>query len=137
MMGGMRRILLLAAVVALLAGCGETQPDLFAVQRNGSVPGAKLSLVVNDGGTAVCNGRSHDLPDPLLLDARQLARDLEKPAKGSLILLPRRGSQLHYSVRTPDGRVLFGDNALHQPPVLYRLAFFVRRVAQSVCHLPR
>ena len=39
------------AACALLAGCGGiTAPDLFIVQRSGSGPGAKLTLLVNEEG---------------------------------------------------------------------------------------
>ena len=71
-----------AAVVLLLAalvtGCGfeVEEPDLFLVTRTGA-QGHKLSLLVNDGGTISCDGgKPKNLPDPLLLQARDLATNL-------------------------------------------------------------
>jgi hypothetical protein len=140
MMAAVRRlaaIVLVTAATAPLVGCGETQPDLFAVRRDGGIPGAKLSLVVNDAGTATCNGRRHPLPDPLLLQARQLQRDLRKPVKAGLSLPARPGSVLRYQVRGQDGMLSFADNSRGQQPALFRLAEFVRVVAKGVCRLAR
>ena len=36
-------------------------PDLFAVERTGEGPGARLDLVVSDGGSVRCDGHSHAL----------------------------------------------------------------------------
>src|SRR5213082_2464007 len=113
-------------VVAGLAGCGTQSPDLFAVQRAGTIPGARLRLVVNDGGTVRCDGgRAVDLTDQQLLDARQIQRDLKSPAKRALRLPPQPGSVLRYRVTTPDGAVSFADDSRGRPAVLNRLAFFV------------
>jgi hypothetical protein len=124
---------------ALLAGCGTPSADLFVVHRSGSIPGARLTLLVSDGGFVRCNGSGpdRDLPDPLLLDARALARDLEKPAKRGLTLPPGPGSVLTYSVRLEDGTVRFSDTSPRQPAVFRRLALFVRQVAKGPCRLAR
>ncbi len=46
-----------ALTVAAAAGCGGIEaPDLFLVQRTGSVPGAGLTLLVNEEGGVQCNG---------------------------------------------------------------------------------
>jgi hypothetical protein len=122
----------------LFAGCGGvTLPDLFIVQRSGSVPGARLTLLVNEGGTAHCNGaHAVSLSDPQIVQARAIQEELHDPATQRLVLAPKAGSTLSYYVRDPEGTVRFSDNSAHQPPVLHRLALFVLQVAQGACHLP-
>ena len=80
--GGFAWMRLRAAVALLLAalvtGCGfeVEEPDLFLVTRTGA-HGQKLSLLVNDGGTIRCDGgKPKNLPDPQLLQARDLATSL-------------------------------------------------------------
>src|SRR2546423_7752260 len=134
------RLRTLIALLALagLAACGAQSSDLFAVDRAGSIPGARLRLVVNDGGTVRCDGRRPvAMSDRELLDARNLQRDLRPPAAEALRLPARPGSVLRYRVRTPDGAVAFADDSPAKPAVLDRLAFFVRRVAQARCRLRR
>lgn len=138
-----RRLSALPAALALstaLGGCGGglTLPDLMAVQRSGSIPGASLNLVVNDGGTVRCNrGRPVPITDPQLLQARSLARALHDPAKRALTLAAGRRSVLRYFVRTPDGHVSFSDDSAGQPPVFFGVALLVREIAQQDCRLPR
>jgi hypothetical protein len=128
------RTLLVVTALCGLAGCGAQSSDLFAVERAGSIPGARLSLVVNDGGTVRCDGRRPvAMSDSELLDARNLQRDLETPAGKALRLPARSGSILRYRVRTPDGTVAFADDSPAKPAVLNRLAFFVREIAQARC----
>src|SRR4051794_18724205 len=68
------------AVAALAAGCGGRSADLFGVARAGSVPDARLRIVVNDGGTVSCDGGGdRRLPADLLVQARELQRDHEQP----------------------------------------------------------
>ena len=132
------RTLTAAVLTAGLAGCGTTSPDLFAVDRAGSIPGARLRMVVNDGGTARCDGRrAVALTDKELLDARELQRDLESPAKQALRLRAQPGSVLRYRVTTPDGTIAFADDSRGRPAVLDRLALFVRQVAIGRCRLAR
>lgn len=125
----MKRALVLATVV--LAACGEKSADLFEVQRSGPGP---VDIVVNDGGTASCNrGASKALPGERLLDARELARQLEKQATLS-IDLPRGPRAIRqYRVRTPAGRTSFWDTSPNAPRVFSELQVFTKQVAQDVC----
>ena len=132
------RTLLVVTALCGLAGCGARSSDLFAVDRAGSIPGARLSLVVSDGGTVRCDGgRPVVISDSELLDARNLQRDLEAPAARALRLPARPGSVLRYRVRTPDGTVAFADDSPAKPAVLNRLAFFVREISRARCRRRR
>jgi hypothetical protein len=132
-----RRPLAALAPALVLAACGTPRHDLFVVERSGPVPGARLTMLVTDGGAVTCNGTRHDLTSEQLIDARELERDLEEPGSRGLSLPPRAGSQLTYSVRLETGTVRFSDNSQGQPAAFFRLAAFVRSVAQDVCGLPR
>jgi hypothetical protein len=129
---------MVVVVVGAAAGCGGGAGDLFAVERTGDVPGAKLRLIVNDGGELTCNdAKPKAMPDKLLLDARAIATDLEDPAQHSLDLKAGPQSVLQYVVHTPDGTVRFADDSPGQPDVTQQLAYFTRQAAQQVCGLSR
>ena len=122
----------------LLAGCGGvTAPDLFIVYRSGSVPAARLTLLVNDGGVVHCNGGpARPISDPALVQARAIQDDLHDPAVAHSSLPPGSASVLSYYVRDPDGTVRFSDDSSSQPAVFRQLALFVLQTARGVCHLP-
>ncbi|MFI4991980.1 MAG: hypothetical protein ACHQHO_13855 [Solirubrobacterales bacterium] len=133
--------LALLAATALAACGGIMAPDLFIVQRSGSGPGAKLTLLVNEEGGASCNGvaarSGHKLKvsDSALVEARAIQEDLKEAASAHLSLAPAANSVLSYSVRDEDGTVRFSDNSPGQPKVLRRLTLFVLQTAQRVCGL--
>lgn len=129
--------LLVYAVSA--GGCGGVlSPDLFIVQRTGSTPGAKLTLLVNEEGVVHCNaGPPRHLSDAQIIEARNIQEDLETPASHHESLPPAPGSVLGYYLRDQNGSVRFSDNSPHQPAVMRKLAGFVLSVAQDVCHLPQ
>jgi hypothetical protein len=144
---GRRARLALVPALALaglsVAGCGGvTAPDLFIVQRSGSGPGAKLTLLVNEEGGVSCNGVSEvsghklKLSDPQLVQARAIQEDLRDPASEHMSLAPGPKSVLSYRLRDEAGSVSFSDTSARQPPVFRQLALFVLRAAQQVCHLP-
>jgi len=68
-----------------LAGCGlgVKSPDLFLLTRTGQ--GEKLTMLVNDGGTIRCNrGRSRPLSDHFLLQARDIAENLDSDVQNNV-----------------------------------------------------
>jgi hypothetical protein len=128
---------ILAGLLALsLSGCGGgiKAADLFIVYRSGTVPGARLSLLVNEEGGVVCNGRkARPLSDPELIDARAIQEELQQPAAEHLSLSSRPGSVFHYYLRDENGTVSFNENSAGQPAVLRQLSLFVLKVAQGSC----
>lgn len=131
-----RKLLALAAI-AVLAGCGNRHsPDLFVLDRSGDVPGAQLRLRVYDDGQVRCDGgERRRLADQLVLDAREIARELNELAPRTLPRRPR--SILRYRLRLAQGTVRFADNSRGQPPAMALTQAFTRRVARDVCGLPR
>jgi hypothetical protein len=144
----MRHVLIACAAVlsAALAACGGGPPgDLFVVEREGSIPAARLTLRLTDDGGAYCNrmGR-RDLTSKELLDAREIRRELNgkkdderAPADRNLRLAPGPGSVLSYRVRSEDGTVAFSDTSRRQPQVFFKLAKITRDIARGSCGLPR
>jgi hypothetical protein len=131
----MRRAVVLAAL--LLAGCGTSSPDLFEVKRSGRDRNANVTVVVNDGGTVSCNGKSHPLDSERLLAARQVLRDLEPQAELQLELPPGRNSELSYRARMEAGTVAFSDTSRGNPRSFLALAAFTSDVTERVCGLER
>jgi hypothetical protein len=125
------------AVAAALAGCGLNvqSPDLFTLTRTGQ--GQPLTMLVNDSGTIRCNGgKTKSLPDPLLLDARDLADDLNKDAQNKLqVPPPGADSVFSYKITLQDGTVSFSDTAARAHPELARAELFAAQAAQGPCGL--
>ncbi|HEY0516254.1 MAG TPA: hypothetical protein VGD00_03970 [Solirubrobacteraceae bacterium] len=128
-----------AVAAALLAGCGGIKsPDLFIVQREGSTPHARLTLLVTEEGIVQCNGGPHlRLSDQQIVTARAIQEDLKTQASEHLALPPRSGSVLSYRLRDQDGSVSFADNSAGQPKVFRQLQLFVLQAAQQLCKLPQ
>ena len=128
------RSTLTAALCAglLLSGCGlqVSSPDLFVLKRTG--PGGPISLLVNDGGTIRCDGgHSQSLSDTLLIDARQLADDLDKDARAKLSLRSPAGAVYRYVITLQNGTIAFPDTAGKQHPELARAELFAVQAAQA------
>ena len=143
----MRRLpaaLALGAAMVVAGGCGAPSADLFVVTRSGSIPGARLTMLVGDGGTVRCNGgKERELTSKQLIDARRITFELngdEKepgPATKNLRLPAGPVTILRYVIRTEKGTVAFSDTSRGQPEGFYKAAKFTRDIAKGVCGLPR
>jgi hypothetical protein len=131
----MRRAL--AALLLVFAGCGTASPDLFEVRRSGPDRPANLTMVVNDGGSVICNGREHDLDAERLLRARELERALTEQAELGIELPPGPRADLSYRVRLEAGTVAFSDTSRGSPQSFYELAAFTKDVSERVCGIVR
>ena len=132
------------AIAAIGLGCGGPSADLYVLERTGSIPGAKLTMVVGDGGTVRCNGgKEYEISSAQLIDARAIVGDLngdEKepgPARKTVNLKPGKYTILRYNVRTEFGTVSFSDSSRPQPPVFFAVAKLTRDLAKNVCGLQR
>ncbi len=143
----MRRLLALAGLIvtaAAISGCGAPSADLFVVTRSGSIPGARLTMLVGDGGTVRCNGGpEHALTSEQLIDARKITFELDGddkdpgPATRNVRLPAGPVTILRYVVRSEQGTVAFSDTSPRQPPVFYKVAKLTRDLAKGPCGLPR
>jgi hypothetical protein len=132
----MRSTAALIAFAAIVAGCGLNvqAPDLFLLTRTGQR--GRLTLLVNDGGTVRCNGgRARSLPDPLLLQARDLANSLNGDAKANLRIAAAANSVYRYTIKLQGGTVSFPDTAAASGsyPALAQAELFALQTAQQVC----
>jgi hypothetical protein len=124
-------------VAALLGGCGfdVQEPDLFLVTRTGA-HGQKLSLLVNDGGTISCDGgKPKNLPDPLLLQARDLASSLNADVSAKLRFRSSARSVYSYTVKVQNGTLFFPDTAALSRKELSDLELFVVQAGANPCGL--
>lgn len=143
----MRRALGVAcAGVLLLAGCGEggAPGDLFVVERDGSVPGARLTLRLSNDGGAYCNDLPRkELTSDQLLEARALRRELigeepeeAGPADRGARYPPGRRTIFSFRVITEDGTVRFSDTSTGLEAIP-RIVKLTRDVAREQCGLDR
>jgi len=132
------------AVAVAVAGCGGEAGDLLAVERSGSIPGARLELRFTVDGRVSCNrGALRELHSDQVIDARSIERELAGeegkpgPAARDVHLPARPGSVLRYRARVEAGTVTFADTSRPQPAVFFEIQKLTRDVARSVCELPR
>jgi hypothetical protein len=124
------------ALVVVAAGCGLNvqAPDLFLLTRTGAGP--KLTLLVSYDGTISCDGRSpKELPDRLLLQARDLSTSLGNDAKRRLRIPRAPNSVAMYSVKLQQGTISFPDTAARTHSELAQLELFAIQAAQTPCGL--
>ena len=120
-----------------VAGCGlDVQaPDLFLLTRTGQ--GQQLTLLPNDSGMIRCDGgTSRTLPDALLIEARDLAQDLDKDARRGLTIKPTPGTVFEYRIKLEHGTISFPDSAARGHKELSRATLFAAQAAQRACGLP-
>ena len=127
-----------AAALVALCGCGSTSADLFVVTRapapgGGATAMPPLTLVVSDAGSVICDGRHAALPGPLLLQARQLQRDLQPIVRAGTRLAPGPRPVYTYAVRTPDGSAGFADDSPGQPKAFSQLVYLTLQIDEQVC----
>ena len=133
--GGLATAALLAT--ASVGACGTPSPDLFVVNRDGTVPGAKLKLLVSDQSARCNDAPAKPLTSPQIIEARGLRRDLLE-LQQSQDAIPNAGAAQIFSfvVETEEGKLSYPDRQ-QRPDVLPRLTRFVRRVAIDTCGLRR
>jgi hypothetical protein len=123
-----------AALAATLAACGTPSADLLVIERSGSLPDARLTLRVGDGGAVRCDGGpERQMARGRLLEARDLARDLAPLLDRGLALPAAPASLLTYRVTGEQGTVRFTDASPGLTPELGRLLRFTRSVARETC----
>jgi hypothetical protein len=119
-----------------LAGCGEnvTSPDLFVLTRTGQ--GKPLTLLVNDSGTIRCDGgQAKPISDALLIQARDLATNLDTDAKAALHVPATADGVFFFTIRLQDGTISFGDTAAAKHKELAPAELFAVQAAQGPCGL--
>ena len=133
----MNRVLALLALVLaapLVAGCGldVASPDVFLITRTGQ--GSKLTLLVNNGGTARCNGgKSRAISSSQLIAARDLSDNLTSNAMKGLTIKPTAQTVYSYTVRMQQGTISFPDVAAGAHKYLAQTEQYFIRAMQDIC----
>jgi len=133
-----KRLTAAAAIViaAGLCGCGfdVQSPDLFLLTRTGQ--GAKLTLLVNDGGTIRCNGgKPRQIPDSMLISARDLSDNLVGDGTAKLAIPAPAGTVYYYRIKVQQGAISFPDRSAGGHSELAQAELFATQAAQQICHL--
>jgi hypothetical protein len=123
-----------SACCACLAGCGLNvqSPDLFLLTR--TAQGKTLTMLVNDGGTISCDGaKAKQLADTLLIQARDLASDLDRDAKAKLQIPRAPNSVALYTIKLQNGTISFPDTAADKRHELAEAELFALQAGQQAC----
>jgi hypothetical protein len=125
------------AAALALAACGTPSPDLFIAERDGTVPGAKLHLLISDTSVRCNHGDALALTSKQTIEARDITDDLLAVQAGEVAYPKPPPAQIfHFTITDEKGTLRFPDTA-QRPPVLPRTAQFVRRLAIDTCKLTR
>jgi hypothetical protein len=121
-----------SVLVGLLAGCGTATEDLMAIDVSGGPAHVRERLRVTDDGRASCGGRLRTISSQILLDAREVKRELRPSAKNGASFTTARPGARQYLVRSVDGTVRFSEGA-PGPPALGRATLLVLRLERELC----
>ena len=123
-------------VSASLAGCGLSvrSPDVFLIKRTGQ--NAKLTLLVNNGGFASCNGgKQKVISSSQLISARDLSDNLTNDATENLSIKPTSGTIYDYVIQMQEGTIRFPDVAGRSHKYLAQAELYFVQAMQAICHI--
>ena len=130
----MRRFLPLLCLA--VAGCGGESGDLIAFEVSGGVaaPPEPTEIVVADNGQGSCDGGElKPIPSELLIDAREVERELADLAEEGETYPPTGNDQREYVVRTKAGTVRFAEGEPDLPEVLPKAQLLAVRLDRELC----
>jgi hypothetical protein len=125
-----------ASVAALFAaGCGGEAGDLMAIEiAKGPARGRGLDIVIKSDGRASCNERPEEtIPSDLLIDARELERDLGDLAEEGAFFEPTGPGRREYVVRIKAGTVRWSEGDRGLPRELPRTQLLALRLDRLLC----
>ncbi len=118
-----------------VAGCGGGAGDLMAIEiAKGPARGRAIDIVIKDNGQATCNdGPEETIPSDLLIDARELERDLGDLAEEGAFFEPTGAGRREYVVRIKDGTVRWSEGKRGLPRELPRTQLLAVRLDRLLC----
>ena len=124
---------LIAGLVAV--GCGGEAGDLMAIEiAKGPARGRERDIVIKSDGRASCNDRPEEtIPSDLLIDARELERDLGDLAEQGAFFEPTGAGQREYVVRIKAGTVRWSEGNRALPRELPRTQLLAVRLDRLLC----
>lgn len=120
------------AAAVVLAGCGSGTADLLAVHVTGGFAGEDYEIRVTDDGRASCGGSLRPLPSQIVLDAREVKRDIRPFARRGANLPAAGGDLHHFEFRSFDGVVRW-DEGRPLPPAIGRATALTLRLKRELC----
>ena len=119
----------------LAAGCGGEAGDLMAIEvAKGPAVGRELDIVIKDNGRASCNDRPEEsIPSELLIDARELERDLSDLAEEGAFFEPTGAARREFVVRIKAGAVRWSEGDRGLPRELPRAQLLTVRLDRLLC----
>jgi hypothetical protein len=126
-----------AALVAgaFAAGCGGESGDLMAIDvSGGKARGGELEIVIASDGRATCNdGPQETIPSDLVIDARELERDLGDLAEEGATFGGGGGDAREYIVRIKEGTVRWVEGEPGLPEALPRTQLLALDLDRLLC----
>jgi len=124
---------LLAALA--IAGCGGEAGDLMAIEiAKGPARGRGLDIVVKSDGRGTCNGGDEkSIPSDLVIDARELERDLGDLAEQGAFFEPTGAGRREYVVRIKAGTVRWSEGDRGLPRELPRTQLLALKLDRLLC----
>jgi hypothetical protein len=131
-----RAALPLLAAALLAPGCGGEAGDLMAIEVDGGPSRAarQLDIVLAGDGRGSCNDRpTESVPSDLVIDARELERDLGDLAEEGATYEGTRANQRRYVVRIKKGTVRWAEGEPDLPAVLPKTQLLALRLDRLLC----
>lgn len=132
----MRRVALLATAAGLLAGCGGESGDLMAIDVSGGVAADRgpLAIVVTGDGRGHCNdGPRESIPSELVIEARELERELDDLAQDGASFEGQDADRASYVLRIKAGTVRWTEGAPGLPKELARAQLYALALDRRLC----
>jgi hypothetical protein len=128
------RLIAVAAVAVVLAGCGGDPGDLLSISASGGVAGGKHTLVVTGDGRGSCDrGPLKQLPGDRVIDARGIERDAGELATRAAEYPPSSQGARRFTLSTKDGEVSWSERTPGIPSVLPRAQLLELQLQRILC----
>jgi hypothetical protein len=123
-----------AAGAVALSACGGEAGDLLALEVSGGLQEAPLRLTVSEDGRGTCDGGElRPISGDLLIDARDVERDLEPLAEDGASFGSDDRRRRDYVARTRAGIVRWVEGGEDLPEVLPRAALLAQALQDELC----
>ena len=122
------------AAAAALAGCGGEPGELLALSTSGGGEPPQRIVVEGDARGSCDGAPEQTLPSDLVLDAREVERELGDAAKDRLSYT--RGAPAgarRYTLSTKDGIVHWTEGARGAPPEVGKAILLRQRLKRELC----
>jgi hypothetical protein len=122
-----------AAAAVLLTGCGGSAGELITISTTGGGEPPQR-LVVTGDGRGTCDGTGEKvLPSDLVIDAREIERELKPAAADRESFTDGPRGARRYVVSTNDGLVTFVEGAQGAPPAIGRAILLRQNLKRELC----